>query len=80
MHFSGLLASSTLLSSLFIISKTTSIEIEGDVTDDEDGGEDGDADVDSRLVEGGVRAVYQIPAWEPAQPDMDICSSYLITT
>ena len=63
--------------SLFIISKTTSIEVEGDVSDDEDGGEDSDADVDSRLVEGGVRALYQIPAWEPAQPDMDICSSYL---
>ena len=66
--------------SLFIIGKTTSIEVEGDVSDDEDGGEDGDADVDSRLVEGGVRVLYQIPAWEPAQPDMDICSSYLITT
>ena len=65
--------------SLFIISKTTSIEVEGDVSDDEDGGEDSDADVDSRLVEGGVRALYQIqiPAWEPAQPDMDIRSSYL---
>ena len=48
--------------SLFIISKTTSIEVEGDVSDDEDGGEDSDADVDSRLVEGGVRPLYQIPA------------------
>ena len=43
--------------SLFIISKTTPI-----VSDDEDGSEDGDADVDCRLVEGGVRAFYQIPA------------------
>ena len=42
--------------------------------DDEDGGDDGAGDVDSRLAEGGVRALYQIPAWEPAHPDMDICS------
>ena len=70
-----------LVPSLFIIEKITStingeetLNLDGDVIDDEDSGDDGDADVDSRLVEGGVSSLYQMEAWEPAQPDMDICS------
>ena len=58
-----------------MMSQEEILNLNGDVSDDEDGDDDdGDADVDSRLVEGGVRALYQMEAWEPAQPDMDICS------